>query len=222
VAATFVVATACGLTASGERLRQILAAPSSFITPWTLLLVAIQWPLARVLLDTDRPERAALGMGAANAALSLAERVTRGGLEGTSVLMIILGGATLALGLALLFAPFLLAVHGAYRRQLFGGVDRALIASGTWIACAFLLFVMLPFKADPLVVGLGAPLAGLVAGVGATVSLFRRRWLARVRRGQVPGWLIERDSEGEHLVRVLPAGESYREMDRRVLIARVS
>jgi len=151
--------------------------------------------------------------GILNAGLSLAAvTLVRTGNPGGALIGMFLGalfGGLYGAPLGLLFgAAYLGLVRSAYSARIHpshDGGDRVLLAAGVWLALGGAALLVLS-PSSPAVVPPAAlvALGAAAAGLAGARRRGRRRWLARVAAGVVPGWQIAARSGQAHEKKLLP------------------
>ena len=127
-------------------------------------------------------------------------------------------GAIYGLAYGLAFLPLLLVARSLRGLQRAEAFDRTLVGTGLWglvlLASAapvvdrlaldqiFELSLPLPFPNAPWVLACVSLLTLLVVGVERLRA--RRRWLQRVRQGQVPGWFVTAPEQFDTQLEELP------------------
>jgi len=127
-------------------------------------------------------------------------------------------GAMYGLAYGLVFLPLLLLARSLRGLQAAEAFDRTLVSTGLWglvilasltpvvdrlaIDQIFELPLSLPLPNSPWVLASVSLLAMLVVGVERLCA--RRRWLERVRQGQVPGWFVSSPEQFDTDLEELP------------------
>ncbi len=105
-------------------------------------------------------------------------------------------GAPIGIGFGMRITVPTLVCLRTRKHRTHASLERTLLVAGAWLTCTSTVAAAVIIHSIDSIPALIASGVGLVAvSIGARLAFRRRRWLARVRAGAVPGWAIRAREE---------------------------